>query len=64
MAGGGIEPGVHYDATDELANKVAANPATMLHCLGMHHTRLAYRLQGRDYRITDVHGAFIEPLVG
>lgn len=71
MAGGGIKPGVHYGATDELGYKVAANPATahdlqatMLHCLGMDHTRLTYRFQGRDYRITDVHGELIKPLVG
>ncbi len=70
MAGGGIKPGVQYGATDELGYKVEADPATahdlqatILHCLGMDHTRLTYRFQGRDYRITDVHGEVLRKLV-
>jgi hypothetical protein len=70
LAGGGIKPGVHYGATDELGYKVVTDPvtahdlqATILHCLGMDHTRLTYRFQGRDYRLTDVHGDLIRPLI-
>jgi hypothetical protein len=37
--------------------------ATLLHCLGIDHTRLIYRFQGRDYRLTDVHGEVVEPLL-
>jgi uncharacterized protein (DUF1501 family) len=63
LAGGGIKPGLTYGATDDLGFNVAQNPvhiydlqATILHCLGLNHERLTYHFQGRDYRLTDVHG--------
>jgi hypothetical protein len=70
MAGGGIKPGITYGATDELGYFVAENKvhvhdlqATMLHCLGLDHTKLTYKFQGRDYRLTDVHGEVIKGLL-
>jgi hypothetical protein len=66
LAGGGIKPGVTYGASDELGFDVAEDrvnvhdlQATMLHLLGMEHTRLTYRFQGRDYRLTDVFGELV-----
>ncbi len=63
MAGGGIKPGITYGQTDELGfgvvnDKVHVHDlhATMLHLLGFDHTRLTYRFQGRDFRLTDVSG--------
>ena len=70
MAGGGVRGGFEYGASDELGFSVAENPvhvhdlqATLLHLLGMDHERLTYRLQGRDFRLTDVHGHVVEPLL-
>ncbi|HAM73176.1 MAG TPA: sulfatase [Verrucomicrobiales bacterium] len=70
MAGGGVRPGITYGATDDLGFNVASNPvhvhdlnATILHLLGFDHTRLTFRLQGRDYRLTDVHGEVVKGLL-
>ena len=70
MAGGGTRGGFDYGQTDELGFSVAENPvhvhdlqATWLHLLGFDHTRLTYRFQGRDYRLTDVHGNVVTPLL-
>ena len=70
MAGGGVRGGFEYGATDELGFGVTENPvhvhdmqATILHLLGFDHTRLTYRFQGRDYRLTDVHGQVVEALL-
>jgi hypothetical protein len=70
MAGGGIKPGISYGATDELGYHVAQNKvhvhdlqATILHCLGLEHTKLTYKFQGRDYRLTDVHGEVVKGLL-
>ncbi len=70
MAGGGIKPGVSYGETDDFSYNVVANPvsvhdlhATILHLMGINHERLTYRFQGRDYRLTDVHGKLLEPLL-
>ncbi|MCU0715049.1 MAG: DUF1501 domain-containing protein [Pirellula sp.] len=70
MAGGGTKGGFEYGATDELGFGVIENPvhvhdmqATWLHLLGFDHTKLTYRFQGRDYRLTDVHGNVIKPLL-
>ena len=70
MAGGGVKPGV-YGETDELGFSVTENPvhvhdfqATILHLLGLEHTKLTYRFQGRDYRLTDVHGHVVHDIVG
>jgi hypothetical protein len=66
MAGGGVRQGLTYGASDDLAMNVAENPvhvhdfqATLLHLLGIDHKRLTYRFQGRDFRLTDVHGEVV-----
>jgi hypothetical protein len=70
MAGGGIRPGLSYGETDELGYHVAKDKvhvhdlqATILHCLGLDHTKLTYRFQGRDYRLTDVFGEVVQGLL-
>ncbi|MEO8660383.1 MAG: DUF1501 domain-containing protein [Bryobacteraceae bacterium] len=70
MAGGGVKAGMHVGSTDDLGYKVAEDPAdvfdmqaTILNQLGMDHKRLTYRYQGRDFRLTDVHGNVIQKLV-
>ena len=70
MAGGGTKGGVNYGSTDELGFGVTEKPvhvhdlqATILHLLGFDHTRLTYRFQGRDYRLTDVHGEVVHELL-
>lgn len=70
MAGGGSKAGFDYGATDELGFGVSENPvhvhdlqATILHLLGFDHTKLTYRFQGRDYRLTDVHGEVVRDLL-
>ncbi|MCX6589571.1 MAG: DUF1501 domain-containing protein [Acidobacteria bacterium] len=70
LAGGGIKPGIVYGQSDELGIEIAENPvhvhdfhATILHCLGFDHTRLIYRHAGRDFRLTDVHGQVVKPLL-
>ncbi|NQU49319.1 MAG: DUF1501 domain-containing protein, partial [Planctomycetes bacterium] len=66
MAGGGIRGGTSYGATDDFGYHAVDRPvhvndlhATMLHLLGVDHTRLTYRNQGRDFRLTDVGGEVI-----
>jgi hypothetical protein len=70
MAGGGIRGGTIYGQTDEFGYKVVENRAqihdlhaTMLHLLGLDHTRLTFRFGGRDMRLTDVHGEVLHPIV-
>ncbi|MBM3724306.1 MAG: DUF1501 domain-containing protein [Acidobacteria bacterium] len=70
MAGGGFKGGVTVGATDDLGYNIAEDPvsvhdlhATMLHQLGLDHTRLTYRFQGRDFRLTDVHGEVVRKLL-
>ena len=70
MAGGGIKPGITYGQTDDFCYNVAENPvhihdfnATILHCLGLNHEKLTYRFQGRDFRVTDIHGEVIKGLL-
>jgi hypothetical protein len=70
MAGGGIRPGTTYGSSDDLGYKVGDNPvhvhdlqATILHLLGFNHERLTYRFQGRDYRLTDVAGKVVKPIL-
>jgi len=70
MAGGGIKPGVTIGATDELGFNVVEDPihvhdlhATILHLLGINHERLTFRYQGRDFRLTDVHGHVVKDLL-
>jgi Protein of unknown function (DUF1501) len=70
MAGGGVKRGLSYGSTDELGFGITENPvhihdfqATVMHLLGLDHKRLTYRFQGRDYRLTDVHGEIVEALL-
>jgi hypothetical protein len=70
MAGGGIKGGISYGNTDELGYNAVENPvhvhdfhATMLHLFGVDHKRLIYRFQGRDFRLTDVHGNVVKPIL-
>jgi hypothetical protein len=70
LAGGGIKPGITHGETDELGfhvvkDKVHVNDlhATVLHLLGFDHTKLTYRFQGRDFRLTDVAGEVVKPLL-
>jgi hypothetical protein len=70
LAGAGIKGGVHYGATDEFGYKAVDNRvncndlhATILHMLGLDHTRLTYRFSGRDFRLTDVAGEVIHEIL-
>ena len=70
LAGGGIKPGQVYGKTDEFGFGAIENPvhvhdlhATVLHLLGLDHEQLTYRFQGRDFRLTDVHGQVVEGLL-
>jgi uncharacterized protein (DUF1501 family) len=70
MAGGGIRPGTVHGATDDYGFQVVENPvhihdlqATILHCLGIDHERLTYGYQGRQFRLTDVHGDVVRGLL-
>ncbi len=70
MAGGGIQGGITHGTTDDYGYNVVDKPvhvhdlnATILHCLGMNHERLTYRHQGRDFRLTDVHGKVVHDIL-
>jgi hypothetical protein len=70
LAGGGLKRGVVHGATDEIGYSVTEGAvhvhdlqATILHLLGLDHTRLTYRFQGRDYRLTDVHGEVVTDVI-
>jgi hypothetical protein len=70
LAGGGIKGGLNYGQTDELSFGVVENKvhvhdlqATIMHLLGFDHERLTFRFQGRDYRLTDVHGHVVHDLL-
>jgi hypothetical protein len=70
MAGGGIKPGMTFGETDDYSYNVVKDPAhvhdlhaTILHTLGIDHTRLTYKFQGRAFRLTDVHGSVIKPIL-
>lgn len=70
LAGGGIRPGMTLGETDDYSYNVVENPvsvhdlhATLLHLLGIDHTRLTYHYQGRDFRLTDVHGRLVEEIL-
>ena len=70
MAGSGIKAGMSYGATDDLGFHVVENPvhihdlqATILHCLGFDHERLTYTYQGRQFRLTDVHGHVVKDIL-
>jgi hypothetical protein len=70
LAGGGVKGGYTYGATDEFAWNITENPvhvhdmqATLLHLCGIDHTRLTFRYQGRQYRLTDVHGQVVNDIL-
>jgi arylsulfatase A-like enzyme len=70
LAGGGVKRGITYGQTDDLGYNIAENPvhvhdlnATVLHLLGLDHERLTYRYQGREFRLTDVHGKVVKDLL-
>jgi arylsulfatase A-like enzyme len=70
MAGGGIRGGQVYGETDDFSYNVVDKPvhihdlnATILHMLGVNHERLTYRFQGRDFRLTDIHGNVMRDLL-
>jgi hypothetical protein len=70
MAGGGIKPGISYGLTDDYCYNIVKDPVhihdlntTILHCLGINHERLTYRFQGRDFRLTDVHGELVKGIL-
>ena len=69
-AGGGFKPGITYGETDDFCYNIVQDPvhvhdwnATVLRCLGIDHKRLTYRFQGRDFRLTDIHGNVIDGLL-
>jgi arylsulfatase A-like enzyme len=70
MAGGGLKPGLILGETDDLGFNVTKNKvhvhdlhATLLHLLGFDHTKLTFRFQGRDFRLTDVHGNVVREML-
>jgi hypothetical protein len=70
LAGGGVKPGITYGKTDDFGYNIAENPvhihdlnATVLHLLGIDHERLTFKYQGRDFRLTDVHGEVVKGLL-
>jgi hypothetical protein len=71
LAGGGVKPGFSYGVSDEYGDAPAEDPvhvhdlhATVLHLMGLDHTRLTYRYSGRDFRLTDVHGKVVHEVIG
>ena len=70
LAGGGVKAGHSHGATDDFSYNIVSGPvhvhdlhATILHLLGIDHERLTYRHAGRDFRLTDVYGSVITPIV-
>ncbi len=70
LAGGGVKAGLTYGETDDFSYNIVRDPvevydlnATILHLLGIEHTRLTFRFQGRDFRLTDVHGKLVREMV-
>ena len=70
LAGGGIKAGIVHGETDDFSYNITDNPvhvhdlnATILHCLGIDHKKLTYRFQGRDFRLTDVHGKVVKDIL-
>jgi hypothetical protein len=70
LAGGGIKGGISHGETDDYCYNIVKDPvhvhdlnATILHCLGIDHTKLTYKFQGRDFRLTDVHGSVVKAIL-
>jgi hypothetical protein len=70
MAGAGVNKGTTYGETDDFSYNIVKDGvhvhdlnATILHLMGVEHTRLTYRYQGRDFRLTDIHGEVVKKLL-
>ena len=70
MAGGGIKPGITYGESDDFSYNIVKDPvhihdfnATILRTLGIDHTKLTFRAQGRDFRLTDVEGKIVSGIL-
>tara|TARA_A100000171_G_C2031746_1_gene96159 strand:- start:370 stop:585 length:216 start_codon:yes stop_codon:yes gene_type:complete len=70
MAGGGVKPGIVHGATDDFGYNLTEDPvhihdlhATIMHLLGVDHERLTFRYQGRQFRLTDVHGEVVHDIL-
>ena len=70
LAGGGVKPGISYGETDDFSYNIVQDPvhihdlhATMLHLLGIDHTRLTFKYQGRHFRLTDIHGNVVKKVL-
>lgn len=70
MAGAGVRKGITYGATDDYCYNITENPvhvhdlnATILHLMGVHHERLTFKYQGRDFRLTDIHGNVVKDIL-
>jgi hypothetical protein len=70
LAGGGVKPGITHGATDEYCYNITSDPvhvhdlhATILYCLGIDHTKLTYKFQGRHFRLTDVAGNVVHKIL-
>ena len=70
MAGAGVNKGTTYGETDDFSYNIVKEGvhvhdlnATILHLMGVDHTRLTYRYQGRDFRLTDIHGEVVKKLL-
>src|SRR5204863_2475641 len=71
LAGGGVKPGITFGETDDYSYNIVKDPvhvhdlhATILHTLGIDHTRLTYKFQGRAFRLTDVQGNVVKQILG
>ena len=71
MAGGGVKAGQVLGRTDDFGYNIVEDPvnvhdfhATLLHLMGIEHTQFTYRFEGRDYRLTDISGELVKPLIG
>ena len=69
-AGGGIRGGITLGKTDDFSYNIVEDPvyihdlqATILHCLGIDHTKLTYKFQGRHFRLTDIHGNVVQKIL-
>jgi arylsulfatase A-like enzyme len=70
LAGAGVKGGFSYGATDDYSYNITENPvhvhdlnATILHLMGINHKKLTYRFQGRDFRLTDIHGHIVKDII-
>jgi hypothetical protein len=70
MAGAGVKKGYVHGETDDFCYNIVKDPvhvhdlnATIMHLMGVEHTRLTYRYQGRDFRLTDIHGELVKKVL-